>query len=64
MANHPNRSRVKDWPKFLKEFRASRGMTQKQLADALQVSTRAVESWEMGINNPPQYLKKALSTIK
>jgi DNA-binding transcriptional regulator YiaG len=63
MKNHPNRSKVNDWPKFLKEFRASRGMTQRQLANALQTSLRNIENWESGLANPPQYLKKALSTL-
>lgn len=60
MSNHPRRSMVKDWPKYLKEYRVKYRLTQKKLADILQVSCRNVENWEEGIYNPPAYLKKAL----
>ncbi len=60
MTNHPRRTVVKNWPKYLKEYRSKNNLTQKQLADALQVSLRLIENWEEGINKPPAYLKKAL----
>lgn len=63
MTNHPNRSKIKDWPEHLKAFRASHGLTQVKLADLLQVSKRAVEEWEAGNNNPAPYLKAALKDI-
>lgn len=61
--NHPNRSKVNDWPRYLKEFRASHCFTQRQLANHLQTSLRNVENWEGGLTKPPAFLKKALSDI-
>lgn len=63
MKNHPNRNKIKNWPKYLKAYRASNNLTQKQLADKLQISLRNVENWESGISKPPAYLKKALKNI-
>lgn len=63
MANHPRRSIIKNWPKFLKDFRAKHKLTQKELADRLQVSCRLVENWEGAINMPPPYLRKALDEL-
>lgn len=62
-SNHPNRSKIANWPKFLKDFRARHKMTQKQLANMLQISLRNIENWEIGISNPPAYLKKALTQL-
>lgn len=64
MTNHPNRNKVRNWPKFLREWREDYGFSQKDLADALQISKRNVENWEAGINEPPAYLRKALSDIE
>lgn len=58
--NHPRRSIVKDWPKYLKSYRAKKNITQAELADSLMISKRAVENWEGGINTPPPYLKLIL----
>lgn len=63
MKNHPNRSKIKNWPKHLKDFRAKHDLTQKQLANALQISLRNIENWEGGVSLPPAYLKKALNDI-
>jgi DNA-binding transcriptional regulator YiaG len=63
MGNHPRRSKVADWPGFLKEFRASHRLTQTELADCLQISRRLVENWEAGVNLPPPYLKAALMNM-
>lgn len=64
MKNHPNRSKIRNWPKHLKEFRSEHGLTQKQLANCLQTSSRNVENWEGGFTIPPAYLKKALKDIE
>jgi len=64
MANHPNRSKITDWPDFLNQFRSIHQLTQKQLADKLMVSARVVENWEQGISEPPAYLKLAIQFIK
>ncbi len=64
MTNHPNRNKVRDWPKLLKEFRRDHGLSQSDLADRLQISKRNVENWEEGTNVPPSYLKKALNDIE
>lgn len=63
MANHPRRSLIRNWPKYLKQFRHAHNLTQRQLADKLQVSCRTVENWEAGINKPAPYLKKALMEL-
>lgn len=64
MGNHPNRNKVRDWPKFLKEFRKVNDLSQNELSDLLQISKRNVENWEEGITIPPAYLKKALNDIE
>jgi transcriptional regulator with XRE-family HTH domain len=64
MGNHPNRNKVTDWPEFLKGFRASHSLTQKDLADKLQISARNVENWESGFSKPPAYLKRALLDLE
>lgn len=61
--NHPNRSKVKNWPEYLRAFRERHDLSQAKLADLLQISKRAVEDWEQGINNPPPYLRGALKDI-
>lgn len=63
MGNHPNRNRVNDWPEYLRKFRASHHLTQKQLADKLQIPARVVELWESGISTPAPYLKRALKDL-
>ena len=41
-----------DFKSNLKDIRASRGLTQKMLADLLNVSDRTVSSWEAGRTEP------------
>ena len=36
----------------IRKFREERGMSQKQLADMLNVSNSRVSNWEQGINRP------------
>jgi ribosome-binding protein aMBF1 (putative translation factor) len=64
MANHPRRAIVKDWPKYLRDFRDKHGLSQKELADKLMVSHRLVENWEGAVNTPPPYLKIALNELE
>jgi transcriptional regulator with XRE-family HTH domain len=64
MTNHPNRSRVRDWPAYLRAFRAQHDLTQKQLADQLQIATRTVEDYEGGKRTPVPYLKRALNDLR
>lgn len=64
MGNHPNRTKVIDWPGFLREFRLRHNLTQKALADKLQISARNVENWESGFSKPPAYLKRALLNLE
>lgn len=61
--SHPNRNKVHDWPEFIKRFRADHGLSQKELANKLQISLRNIENWEGGLSHPPAYLKKALQSI-
>jgi len=63
MKNHPNRTKVRDWPRYLKEYRDRHGLTQIELANLLQVSARNVQNWEEGLATPPAYLKRALESI-
>ena len=37
---------------FLKELRKAKGLTQEQLAEKLNVSSRTVSRWETGSNMP------------
>jgi transcriptional regulator with XRE-family HTH domain len=64
MGNHPNRNKIRDWPGFLREFRARHGLTQEALADKLMVSKRNVENWEAAVNTPPPYLKITLQALE
>lgn len=63
MTNHPNRSKVKDWPEYLRKFRERHNLSQAELADNLEISKRLVENWEGKINTPPSYLKGALLNL-
>lgn len=63
MANHPNRSKVRDWPEHLKAFRSKHGLTQQQLADKLPCKVRFIEDVEQGQYPPPAYLKRALRDL-
>lgn len=36
--------------KFIREARKEKGLTQKQLADQLHVSDKAVSKWENGVS--------------
>lgn len=64
MSNHPRRNIIKNWPKYLKEFRAKYHLTQNELADRLQISGQLVRAWEQAVNRPPAYLKKALQVLE
>ena len=46
---------------FIKELRRERNMTQKELADALHITDRAVSKWERGLNAPDIALLEPLS---
>ena len=60
---HPNRNKVRDWPEFLASFRASHDLSQKQLADKLQISARTVQDWEYGRGQPAPYLRLELQQL-
>lgn len=47
----------------LRAFRASLGLSQVRLAEALGVSRRNVEDWESEISAPPVYLALALAAL-
>ena len=61
--NHPNRSKVKDWPAHIKAFRERHGLTQRQLAEKLPAAITSVEDWERGKYKPSAYLKRALRDL-
>ncbi len=49
--------------KFIASLRKEKNMTQKDLADKLYVSDRAVSKWERGLNFPDITLLKKLSEV-
>lgn len=65
MTNHPNRSRVSvdRWPDYLKRFRKKHGLTQEELGLHLMTPAITIRKWEMGLHNPPPFLKLALITV-
>ena len=50
-------------PEELREWRTSRGLTQKQLAELLGVKQSSVSRWEDGKRKIPPFLKLALEKI-
>lgn len=40
----------------IKEMRTETGMTQKQLAELLDVPRRTLQNWELGTRECPQYI--------
>lgn len=49
--------------RLIREVRLEKGMTQKNLADAMNISDRAVSKWERGAGCPDVSLLKELSRI-
>ena len=49
--------------KFIRELRKENGMTQKDLADALYITDRAVSKWERGLSVPDIALLEPLSEV-
>lgn len=48
---------------FIRELRKEKDLTQKELADALHITDRAVSKWERGLNAPDIALLEPLSKI-
>ena len=48
----------KEFGRFLSELRKEQGMTQKELAEKLFVSDKAVSKWETGGSIPIYYVAK------
>lgn len=48
---------------LIKRLRQERGMTQKQVADRLHVSDRAVSKWERGCGSPDVSLLRGLAAV-
>ena len=48
---------------FIKELRKEKGLTQKDLADKLRITDRAISKWERGLNCPDISLLDDLSKI-
>ena len=63
MTNHPNRSKIRNWPEYVKRFRERHGLSQVQLAGKLPVDETTVQRWEAGERNPAPYLKRALRDL-
>lgn len=64
MTSHPRRSMIKNWSSYLKSYRKKYSLTQKSLANRLQISFRLVENWEGDINTPPPFLRRALRDLQ
>jgi DNA-binding transcriptional regulator YiaG len=61
--NHPNRSKVPDWPSYVKQFRERHNLSQVLLAAKLRVEETTVQRWEAGERKPAPYLKRALRDL-
>lgn len=44
----------------IKKLKASRGLTQENLSEMLDVPKRTIESWESGTRKPPGYVQKLI----
>ena len=44
----------------IKEARLNAGLTQKAMADLLEIPKRTIENWEGDINQPPAYVEKLI----
>ena len=55
MANHPNRSKITDWPEYVKRFRERHELSQVDLAGKLRVDETTVQRWEAGEWKPAPY---------
>lgn len=44
----------------IKKLKASRGLTQENLAEILEVPKRTIESWESGKRKPPDYVQRLI----
>lgn len=49
--------------KLITELRKEKGMTQKQLADALNVTDKAVSKWERGLSFPDISMLEPISEV-
>ena len=44
----------------IKKIKESRGLTQENLAEMLEVPKRTIESWESGKRKPPGYVQRLI----
>lgn len=47
-----------EFNKLIKEFRKANNLTQKELAERLQVPFRTYQNWELGYNKPNKLTRK------
>lgn len=52
---------LKKMGRFIAELRNERGLTQKELADKLEIGDKSISKWERGINAPDISMLKKLS---
>lgn len=45
----------------IKNIRAKTGLSQAKFAKKYGIPRRSIENWEMGVNEPPEYLQKLLN---
>lgn len=44
----------------IKEARQKAGLTQKEMAEMLEIPKRTIEDWERGASKPPEYVEKLI----
>lgn len=49
-----------EFNKIIKEFRKANNLTQKELAERLQVPFRTYQNWELGYNTPTKLAQKSV----
>ena len=49
-----------DFPSAFKSARLSAGLTQRGIEDLLGIPYRTVQSWEGGINTPPEWAQRLI----
>lgn len=68
MPNHPNRSWRNRWENdpagFCREYRKRHNLTQKRLAELLNIHVRRIENLEQGEVSPDALLPRALRDLE
>ena len=49
---------ITDFPAALRQARASAGLSQLRMAEAMEIPRRTIEQWEGGQRTPPPYVQR------